>query len=71
MSKNLTNTLTNIALLLFAIFIAYQILKKLLGGSWAFESIIIALIVFNLGISLKTHTKLAGHIGWHKGKESK
>ena len=34
---------------MFGLFIAYQIIKKALGGSWDTEDIIIALLIFNLG----------------------
>lgn len=71
MSKKQINTITNIVIFLFAIFIAYQILRVIFGGSWQFESIIIAILVFNLGITWKINTKLEGHMGWHKGRESK
>ena len=36
-------------LILFGIFIIYQIIKVILGGSWTTEDIIISLLVFNLG----------------------
>ncbi|MBU0757318.1 MAG: hypothetical protein KKF44_04580 [Nanoarchaeota archaeon] len=39
-------------LLLFGIFIGYQIGRIILGGSWVAEDVIIALLVFTLGITL-------------------
>ena len=69
--KDLSDKITDIILVLFGVFIAYQILRKILGGSWQTESIIIALLLFNLGISWKLNTKLEGHMGWHKGRDSK
>ncbi|MBI2106562.1 hypothetical protein HYT57_01125 [Candidatus Woesearchaeota archaeon] len=71
-----------IAYILAAILVI-QILGILLGGSWAIEEIILALVIFNLTISFgiggyllhlnnniaKVDAKLAGHFGWHKGKD--
>ena len=69
--NNPNNKIVDILLILAGVFIAYQLLLSLLGGSWPFESIIIALIVFNLGITWKINAKLEGHVGWHKGRDSK
>jgi len=35
-------------ILILGLFVAYQIIKKILGGSWETEDIILALLVFNL-----------------------
>ena len=40
-----------IMLILFGIFAAYQIVNKILGGSWETEDIILALLIFNIGFS--------------------
>ena len=60
-------------LILFGLFIAYQLLRAILGGSWQTEGLIIALLVFNLGMtwkltisSIKLNMKFDSHIGWHK-----
>lgn len=71
MSKELSNKIVNIILFLLGIFIIYQILRAIFGGSWQTESILIALVIFNLGLTWRTNTKLEGHLGWHKGRESK
>ncbi|MBS3063896.1 MAG: hypothetical protein J4445_00405 [DPANN group archaeon] len=55
---------------LFAIYLAIEILRKLLGGSLGFEEITIGLLIANLGYSFYINTKLSEHLGWHKGKES-
>ncbi|MFA5173666.1 MAG: hypothetical protein WC438_00630 [Candidatus Pacearchaeota archaeon] len=34
---------------IFGILIIYQLIKKILGGSWNSEDIIVALLIFNLG----------------------
>ncbi|MBS3155543.1 hypothetical protein J4404_03545 [Candidatus Woesearchaeota archaeon] len=36
-------------LILFGLYLTYQIIKKSLGGSWTSEDIIIAILIFNLG----------------------
>lgn len=36
-------------LILFGLLLIYQILRKVFGGSWETEDIIIALLIFNLG----------------------
>ena len=41
-------------LFIFGLFLVYQILKKALGGSWETESIIISLLVFNIGLTFTT-----------------
>lgn len=38
-----------ILLIIFGLFIAYQIILKIFGGSWATEDIIVALLVFVIG----------------------
>ncbi|MBT5021802.1 hypothetical protein HOK51_02415 [Candidatus Woesearchaeota archaeon] len=36
-------------LILFGLLIVYQIIKKMLGGSWSVEELVISLLVLNLG----------------------
>ena len=50
--------LWNIFLILFGLFIAYQILRKVFGGSWIVESLIIALLMFNIGYTIKMDRRL-------------
>ena len=38
-----------ILLVLFGLYLLIQILRKILGGTWSTEDIIIALLIFNLG----------------------
>ncbi len=38
-------------LFIFGLFLVYQILKKIFGGSWEIESIIISLLIFNIGLT--------------------
>ena len=44
-------TVVIIFLILFGIFAAYQIVRKLIGGSWDTEDIILALLIFNIRFS--------------------
>lgn len=62
----------------FLIYLAYELLRKVLGHSLGFEELVIALLVANIGYSFylkgsinKIDNKLSGHIGWHKGKNGK
>ncbi|MBS3163408.1 hypothetical protein J4427_01845 [Candidatus Woesearchaeota archaeon] len=41
-----------IILVIFGLFIIYQIIKKILGGSWSTENIIVSLLILNLGVVL-------------------
>jgi len=66
------------SLVLFILYLIYEIIRKLLGGSLGFEELVIGLLLANLGYAFHTHTKLAHvqaklaeHLGWHKGKETK
>lgn len=59
----------DILLILLGLFIAYHILRKLFGGSWEMESLIIALLIFNLGLTWRLSMKFEGHISWHKIKD--
>lgn len=63
--------LIELLLVLFGILIAYQLVRKLIGGSWQTESLIIALLIFDLGLTWRIGSKLEGHLGWHRGQEAK
>ncbi len=56
----------DIILILLGLFIAYQIIRKIVGGSWQTESLIISLLIFNLGLTWRLSMKFEGHISWHK-----
>lgn len=69
-------------LLLFGVYIIFQILRKIFGGSWGFEDLVTALLVMNLGATFTTtftlhsrmnkiNARLSEHLGWHKGQEKK
>ncbi len=55
----LLNLIIGIALLLFAIFLAYQILSAIFGGSWSTENIIISLLIFNVSVTFTIGYNLA------------
>jgi len=61
----------DLLLILLGIFIAYQLLRAILGGSWQIETIIIALLIFNLGLTWNLSLKLEGHMNWHKFRDEK
>ena len=41
-----------VVLILFGLYVGLQIIKLLIGGSWDSENILIALIVFSLGLNI-------------------
>lgn len=68
----------DVLLILLGLFIAYQLLRAIFGGSWQFESLIIAFLIFNFGLLWKLNNslwklnlKFEGHVSWHKAKENK
>jgi len=67
-----------VLLALFGLFIAYQLLRKILGGSWQTEGLVIGILFFNFGLmwklylsSLELNSKFERHIIWHKIKDEK
>jgi hypothetical protein len=68
-----TNILIKIVFVLFAAFIVYlafELLRKILGGSLGFEELVIGLLIANLGYSFYINSKLSSHIGWHSGMKN-
>ena len=73
--------ITRVLYWLFALFIVYlifEILRKIFGGSLGFDELATALLVANLGFSMALHTRtakiqaqLSDHVGWHKGKANR
>ena len=62
--------------ILLGLFLAYQLLRAILGGTWQPETLIITFLFFNLGLLWKINTnllklnmKFEGHIAWHKARE--
>ncbi len=63
----------NWALILFGIFLAYQIIRNLLGGSWGVDELSLGALLAVAGILWKMsieftrmNMKFDGHISWHK-----
>ena len=46
---DILQTVIIILLIIFGLFVAYQIILKIFGGSWSTEDIIVALLIFNIG----------------------
>ena len=62
------------ALVAFVVLVIIQVMRKIIGGSWATEAVIITLLVANIGYSFalksslaKIESKLSEHLGWHNG----
>lgn len=62
----------------FLIYIIFELIRKILGGSLANEDMLLSLMAANLGYTFyntnlirKVDSKLSGHIGWHKGMDDK
>ncbi|GEM_PF-6306229 len=63
--------LWSIFLIVFIAIISYQIIKIIIGGSWAFEIAIMTIVIANLGISMKLSSeigKIRTEIGGLKGE---
>ena len=48
---DILQTIVVILLIVFGLFIGYQIIRKIFGGSWSTENIIISLLIFDIGFS--------------------
>lgn len=75
--KELFKKIMYVILVLFVFYLAYELLRKILGGSLGFEEIVIALVVVNIGFSFslqqsihKLDKRLSAHLTWHKAKEN-
>jgi len=71
-----TSIIAQVIAYILAIILIIQIVRAILGGTWAVEDIILALLIFNLTITfgiggylISLNNKISGHLGWHKGKE--
>lgn len=70
---------------LFALYLIFEVVRKILGGSLGYEAMIVGLLVANLGYIIGLHGKIIGlhgkitdvqiqlseHLGWHRGNDSK
>ena len=57
--REIVESLLVIILIIFGLYIVYQIIRYLLGGSWTVEDIIISLLLFILGALLTISIYLA------------
>lgn len=55
-----------LGLVLFMIYIIYQIMMMLLGHSWNIEEVILGLVIFHIGWSVHMQRQFSEHIGEHK-----
>lgn len=63
-------------LIVFTIYIIFEVIKKILGGSLGFEELAITLLVTNLGFTFSLNkrfsqlvAKVSSHLGWHTGRK--
>ena len=49
---DIIETIIIIILIIFGLFIFYQIILKIFGGSWSNENLIIALLMLNMGVTI-------------------
>ena len=55
-----------ITITLFGLFIIYQIVKRMLGGSWEIETVLLALVIFAMTITFSTTFRFNKHLGEFK-----
>ena len=67
----------DLLLVIFGLFIAYQLLLKIIGGSWQSEAVIIGLLMLNIGLTFKLAVnfnklefKFDRHMSWHKVRDN-
>ncbi len=56
--KKILEILSYIVLIIFSLFIIYQIIRKILGGSWETQDILIAAVVLIIGFMFNITIKL-------------
>lgn len=64
-SKKYTIRWIQVILALFILFLIIQVIVKMLGGSWGFESLVIGLLIANLGYSWYVNSIMQRHLGKH------
>lgn len=64
--KRLAILVISIIVTLLGLFVAYQIIRKILGSSWSIEDIIISLLIFNLGVMFTIGLSLSSLKSDHK-----
>lgn len=61
----------SLVVLIVIVLLVIWFLIRIIAGSLGFEELVVGLLIANLGYSFYINTKLSGHIGWHKGQDSK
>ena len=63
---------------IFTLYLIFEVIRKIFGGSLGLQELVIGLLIANLGYVISLHSKvsevdskLSGHLGWHKGIDSK
>jgi len=59
-------TLMEIVLMLFGLFIIYQLIRRMMGGSWGIETVILGFVIFGLGLTFKNTFDFNSHKGEFK-----
>lgn len=52
--------ISEVILIIFGLFLAYQVFLKIIGGSWDTEQIVTTFVVFNLGLTFTLATVVFG-----------
>ena len=60
------HTIMDLALILFGLFIIYQLVRRMLGGSWGIETVILGFVIFGLGLTIKNTFDFSSHKGEFK-----
>ena len=53
-------------LVVFILYLVYELLRKILGGSLGFEELVVGLLIANLGYSFYLNSLMSEHLGYHK-----
>ena len=63
---DIIDKILTLVLIIFGIFLIYQVILFLVGGSWEFESIIIGLLILLITFIFKINTKIDTNLGEFK-----
>ncbi len=57
-------------LVIFTVYITFELIRHILGGSLGSNELIAGLLIANLGYTFHNSSRISEHIGWHRGKGS-
>ena len=57
--------------MVLSLILIYQLLRKILGGSWLFESLTLALLIANVGYSFFLGNNISEQKGWSQQFEKR